>query len=859
MNAKTASTSKKPQHTPMMRQYLRIKSEHQDKLVFYRMGDFYELFYSDAERAAQLLDITLTQRGKSAGKPIPMAGIPYHAADNYLARLIKMGESVAICEQVGDPASSKGPVERKVVRIVTPGTVTDEALLQERQENILLAWWSDSRMHGLAALDLSAGRFSIQELSADDALLAEIERLKPVEILADEDMPLPHDLGREYRITRRPPWHFDKDTAWRLLTTQFGTQDLSGFGVDGQETALIAAGALLQYVQDTQRTALPHITSLRVENRADTLIIDAATRRNLDLDQSQSGRKQHSLVGLLDHTATPMGSRLLRRWINQPLRDRVQIQERHAAIAVLLETAQIAQPRTALGAIGDIERILTRIALKTARPRDLAVLRDSLAQLPALQQSLQGCESSLLNRLQTDMGEHPELVARLHKAIRENPPMLIRDGGVLAEGWDEELDSLRQLSENADQFLLDLEQREKQRTGISSLKVSYNRVHGYYIEISRVHSEQAPPDYVRRQTLKSAERFITPELKKFEDQVLSARERALAREKMLYDALLDDLQPQIARLQHCAAAIAAVDVLVNLAQQALDLNLSRPRLSEEPGIHISQGRHPVVEQTLDAPFVANDLNFHDTRRMLIVTGPNMGGKSTYMRQCAIIVIMACAGSFVPAQDARIGPVDRIFSRIGASDDLAGGRSTFMVEMEETANILHNATEHSLVLMDEIGRGTSTFDGLSLAWASALELASKIRANTLFATHYFELTTLPEEQNGVVNVHLDAVEHGDGIVFLHSVKEGPANQSYGLQVAALAGVPKAVIQRARQRLKELEDSAHRHSEQTSPQLSLPFSEPQLQPHPVLEALEAVDPDAFTAKQALDLLYDLKNLL
>ena len=853
MPAKTA-------HTPMMQQYLRIKAEHPDMLVFYRMGDFYELFYGDAEKAARLLDITLTSRGKSAGKPIPMAGIPYHAAENYLARLIRQGESVAICEQTGDPATSKGPVERKVVRIVTPGTVTDEALLEERQDNLLAALWEHKGRHGLAALNLGSGRFTVQELNDAEALAGELERLKPAELLLEEDSSLPAGTPGRYSITHRPAWHFDPDTARQLLRKQFGTQDLSGFGVDGLDLAIMAAGALLQYVQDTQQAALPHVTGLRVEYRDDALIIDAATRRNLEIDQSQSGQKQHSLAGLLDHTATAMGSRMLRRWINRPLRNGAAIRDRHDAIEELLEAGHLSGLQQLLSGIGDIERILARIALKTARPRDLATLRDSLALLPEIQSLITDCHSPLLRTLSADAGRHPDLVDLLQRAIKENPPVLIRDGGVLAEGWDTQLDELRNLSRNADQFLLDLESREKERTGIASLKVSYNRVHGYYIEISRQHADAVPEDYVRRQTLKSAERFITPELKKFEDQVLSARERALAREKMLYEDLLEQLQQDIPPLQACAGALAALDVLANLAERALSLNLNRPQMSEEPGIHITEGRHPVVEQALDGTFVPNDLLFDDKRRMLIITGPNMGGKSTYMRQCAVIVLLACAGSFVPARNARIGPVDRIFSRIGASDDLAGGRSTFMVEMEETANILHNATQQSLVLMDEIGRGTSTFDGLSLAWACAVELTTRIQANTLFATHYFELTTLPEEHAGVVNVHLDAVEHGDSIVFLHAVKEGPANQSYGLQVAALAGVPAAVIQRARERLQELENAALRHAEFQMPQLSL-----QLTPEPapvntaLSDMLEETDPDELTPREALETLYRLKALL
>ncbi|MGD8587624.1 MAG: DNA mismatch repair protein MutS [Chromatiales bacterium] len=842
----------------MMQQYLRIKAEHPDMLVFYRMGDFYELFYEDAERAARLLDITLTKRGQSAGRPIPMAGVPYHAAEGYLARLVKAGESVAICEQIGDPAASKGPVERQVVRIVTPGTVTDEALLEERRETLLAALLEAPDGFGLAVLELGSGRFSIQQLQGLEALAGELERLKPAELLLQEDSSLPERLTFKGGITRRPVWHFERDSAEQLLTRQFGTRDLGGFGCQDQPHGVAAAGCLLQYVQETQRSSLPHLQSLRVERHQDGIIIDAATRRNLELDHSLSGQPQHTLAGILDRTATPMGSRKLRRWLNRPLRDPAAVSERHTAIEALLTSHAYPGLQESLAGIGDLERILARVALKSARPRDLAVLRDSLATLPALQAQLRVLDSGLLQRLAGEIDEHPAILELLQRAIIEQPPVLIRDGGVLAEGYDTQLDELRNLSQNADQFLLDLECRERERTGIANLKVSYNRVHGYYIEISRTQAAQAPDDYVRRQTLKGAERFITPELKKFEDQVLSARERALAREKLLYEQLLEGLAAELPPLQRCAAGLAALDVLCNLAERAEALELRRPELSREPGLEIRDGRHPVVEQVSSEPFVANSVYFDDRRRILIITGPNMGGKSTYMRQIALITLLAHAGSFVPAAAARIGPIDRIFSRIGASDDLAGGRSTFMVEMEETANILHNATAESLVLMDEIGRGTSTFDGLSLAWACAVELARRIRAYTLFATHYFELTTLPDEYPGIANVHLDAVEHGDSIVFLHALREGPANQSYGLQVAALAGVPPAVIQRARKRLAELEDAAQRHAEQY--QAQLPLFEPASAPEsPVLDNLRQLDPDELTPRQALEQLYRLKQQL
>jgi len=855
-------TDSQTQHTPMMRQYLSIKSDHPGRLVFYRMGDFYELFYDDARRAAQLLDITLTQRGKSGGEPIPMAGVPYHAAESYLAKLVKLGESVAICEQIGDPATSKGPVERQVVRIVTPGTVSDEALMDERSDNLLAALLQEGTSHGLAWLDLTGGRFHVQQLDDAEALAGELERLRPAELLLPEDQADPPGSMSAGGTTRRPPWHFDHDSAVRLLNQQLGTHDLSGFGCAGMPLAVGAAGALLQYLSDTQRSALPHISRLQVDNHEDGIIIDAATRRNLELIEAASGKRQHSLSGLLDTTATPMGGRLLRRWISRPLRDQAAVRERHAAIACLLDRRLVEPLRELLRGIGDIERILARVALKTARPRDLAVLRDSLASLPALQAELHELDDPGLQTLSAEIGEHPQTQELLSRAILENPPVVLRDGGVLARGYDSELDELRDLSQNADQFLVDLEQRERERTGIETLKVSYNRVHGYYIEISRSKSEQAPAEYIRRQTLKGAERFITPELKAFEDKVLSARERALQREKMLYEQLLDALMSPLPQLQLSAEGIARLDVLCSFAERATALDLCRPGFREEPGLSVLGGRHPVVEQVSQAPFVANDLVMDERRNILIITGPNMGGKSTFMRQSALIVLMAYAGCYVPASSAELGPFDRIFSRIGASDDLAGGRSTFMVEMQETANILHNASPRSLVLMDEIGRGTSTFDGLSLAWASAVELATRIRAFTLFATHYFELTTLPEEYPGIVNVHLDAVEHGEGIVFLHALRDGPANQSYGLQVAALAGVPRKVIELARGRLRELEQVAQRHAQAESSQLSLfqPAPGPQAPRvgDPLRERLTTLDPDQMSPRQALDALYELRAL-
>ncbi len=849
-------------HTPVMQHYLRLKAEYPQMLLFYRMGDFYELFFEDAERAARLLDITLTKRGQSAGRPIPMAGVPYHALEGYLAKLVRKGESAAICEQIGDPAKSKGPVERRVTRVVTPGTLTDEALLEDRRENLLAAVAEGKDSFGLAVLELSSGRFSVLEVTTREALASELERLKPAEILIEEDSRLPNELRIEHGVTRRPLWHLDPDSGERLLCQQFGTRDLAGFGCAALRLAVGAAGCLLQYVRDTQFAALPHLRGLTTEQRDEALILDAATRRNLELTESLSSRAEHTLAGVLDRTATAMGSRLLRRWLNRPLRDRLAVSERHAAIRALIAEGSLADLHRALAGIGDLERILARVALGTARPRDLATLRDSLASLPVLHDLLAGMDDPLLVRLDAGIGAHPAILDLLQRAIIPQPPMLIRDGGVIAPGFDAELDELRDLSRNADRFLLDLESRERERTGLPGLKVGYNRVHGYYIELGRAQADQVPADYIRRQTLKGAERYITPELKQFEDRVLSSRERALAREKALYESLTGQLAESLTPLQTSATSIATLDAIANLAERAETLNWSCPELTDTALIEIQDGRHPVVEGVIDTPFVANSLRLDARRRMLVITGPNMGGKSTYMRQNALIVLLAHVGSFVPARSAIIGPVDRIFSRIGASDDLAGGRSTFMVEMEETANILHNATAQSLVLMDEIGRGTSTFDGLSLAWSCGVELATRIGAYSLFATHYFELTTLPDEYPGIANVHLDAVEHGQSIVFLHALRDGPANQSYGLAVAALAGVPAPVIARARERLRELEEAARRHAERESVQLSLfpltPEPEPIPDP-PVCTALRELDPDSLTPRAALETLYRLKGML
>ena len=842
----------------MMQQYLRIKSEHPDTLLFYRMGDFYELFFDDAKKASQLLDITLTSRGQSAGSPIPMAGIPYHAADGYIGKLIRQGEAIAICEQIGDPGASKGPVERKVVRIITPGTVTDEALLEERQDNFLAAFVELQHYYGIACLDLSSGYFIVQQLDSRQQTLSELARIDPAELLLDESRTIPPALNNHRGLTLRPSWHFDVASATQRLLKQFNVHDLQGFGCDKLPAAIAAAGCLLQYVHDTQQQALPHLQGISVEYSSDSIILDAASRRNLELDYHPSGQRQYTLAGVLDNTASAMGARLLRRWLHRPLRDQDLLGERYDSIEALCAGHCYESLHETLRLVGDIERISSRIALQSARPRDLLVLRNTLGVLPTLQQQLAAIDTARLCKLADNISEQPELLALLQRAIIDNPPVLIRDGGVIASGYHPELDALRSLSENADQFLVDMEIREKKHTGIGTLKVNYNRVHGYYIEVPRSQAGQVPEHYTRKQTLKNVERYITGELKDFEEKVLSAREKSLSFEKSLYQELLQIIARSLPELQQCAAALAELDVLVDFAERAVSLNLCRPQLQAEPGMHIDAGRHLVVEQVSDIPFVANDLDFSTEQRMLIITGPNMGGKSTYMRQTALIVLLAHIGSFVPAKAFRCGPVDRIFTRIGASDDLASGRSTFMVEMSETANILHNATENSLILMDEIGRGTSTFDGLSLAWACADHLARKTGAFTLFATHYFELTCLAEEQQNIANVHLEAMEHGDGIVFLHSVKSGPANQSYGLQVASLAGVPEEVIDKARTRLRHLEDNAYREQQQEmgSTQLDLFSSQDN---HPAVSLLEEINPDETTPRQALEYLYRLKGLL
>ena len=844
------------QHTPMMRQFLAIKEAHPDELLFYRMGDFYELFYRDAEIAAPVLDITLTSRGKSAGEPIPMAGVPFHAAESYLAKLVRAGFSVAIAEQIGDPNESKGPVERKVVRVVTPGTLTDESLLDASGDALIVSVVRRQLSAGIAWMDLSSGRFLVTEVEGDEALSAELQRLCPAELLLPEDASIP-TLAEHVAIRRLPAWQFDEDSARTQLNQHFQTRDLSGFGCDDLSLAIAAAGCLLDYVKDTQRNELPHLTSIRHERQSDSVILDAATRRNLEIDLNLHGGEDNTLFAVYNSTVTAMGTRHLKRWLHRPVTVRSVLEDRLDAVSRLAENYTFETTRQALKPISDLERILARVALRSSRPRDLTRLRDSLWALPALTTATPQ-ETNLLQTLQRDISQYPELCELLSKALVESPPVVIRDGGVLAEGYDEELDELRGISENAAEYLVDIERREREATGLSTLKVGYNRVHGYYIEISRQQSDQAPATYQRRQTLKNVERFITPELKQFEDKALSSRSRALAREKFLYEALVERIAEDLLPLQTTSRAICDLDVLACFAERADALSLSRPSFSEEAQLDISNGRHPVVEQVSDKPFIANNTLLNEHRRMLLITGPNMGGKSTYMRQNALIVLLAHCGAFVPADNVALSLVDRIFTRIGSSDDLASGLSTFMVEMTETANILHNATERSLVLMDEGGRGTSTFDGLSIAWASAVALAERVRALTFFATHYFELTALPDDHTSMANVHLDATEHEDHVVFMHHIQEGPANRSFGLEVAKLAGVPTGVLLHARQKLGELENQEIAERPPTIGGQEDLFSSTTVS-SPALDVLSEIDPDQLSPKEALDALYTLKTLL
>jgi len=879
INAAAVKSSPAEKVTPMMQQYLRIKADYPTMLVFYRMGDFYELFFEDAEKAARILGITLTARGSSGGNPIKMAGVPFHSLDPYLAKLVKLGESCAICEQIGDPALSKGPVERKVVRVVTPGTLTDSDLLPEKAERPLLAVCTLAQRKnvtvGLAWMSLASGALRLMEFSGDERtvntrLAQELERIAPAEILRADDGDLFEDSPVAH-TQRVPEWHFDVVKGHKALVDQLAVATLTGFGADGLGAAFGAAGALLRYAHSTQGRGLQHVNSLTVESENEFIGLDAATRRNLELTETIRGQESPTLFSLLDGCRTAMGSRLLRHWLHHARRDQSVARSRHEAIEALAQADASGHLSSTLAQVPDIERITTRIALLSARPRDLASLRDGLKQLPALRAQVARCfipgDSCLLREIHDALAPPEACLDLLVRAVAEEPAAMVRDGGVFARGFDAELDELRALSENAGQFLVDLETRERERTGIANLRVEYNRVHGFYIEVTNGQADKVPDDYRRRQTLKNCERYITPELKAFEDKALSAQDRALSREKVLYDELLTCLAPHIGQLQTVAQGLAQIDTLVALTRHALQNNWCAPQLVAEPCLTIVEGRHPVVEQQIER-FIANDCKLSNERRLLLITGPNMGGKSTFMRQTALIVLLAYIGSYVPATSATIGPIDRIFTRIGANDDLAGGRSTFMVEMTESAAILNGATEHSLVLMDEVGRGTSTFDGLALAWAIARHLIDSSRSFTLFATHYFELTQLPEAHPSAANVHLSAVEHKDSIVFLHAVQDGPASQSYGLQVAQLAGVPPAVIKAARRHLARLESQAL----DTTPQLdlfALPCDEPeQAEQAPeaaapavssaLLDALDALDPDALTPREALERLYELKRL-
>lgn len=834
-------------HTPMMQQYLRIKSDYPDMLLFYRMGDFYELFYEDAKRAAQLLDLTLTHRGHSAEKPIPMAGMPYHAVENYLARLVKKGESVAICEQIGDPVTSKGPVERQVTRIITPGTVTDEALLDARRDNILLALHQQGKDYGLAWVDLSGGRFHLLQVKEETQLIAEINRLQPAEILLPDSMVI-NGLNNLYPLKIRPNWDFDFNRARQRLCEQFAVNNLNAFGEKDYAVAFPAAGCLLAYLQTTQRQSLPHLTHLSLEQSEHYLQLDAATQRHLELFENYQGGRDNSLLAVIDKTASSMGSRLLKRWLGRPLSQRNLIQERQQAVTELLSQKQDSLLHPLLRQIADIERIVSRIALKSARPRDLLQLGQTLTLLPQFQKILTKQQAPLLQKLLDKLVPQPLLHELLIKAIIENPPMLIRDGGVIATGFDEELDELRALSENATDKLLELEHEEKQRSGLSSLKFGYNRVQGYYIELSRTQAEKAPLNYQRKQTLKNVERYITPELKRFEEKVLSAQVKALAREKWLYDNLLEEILQYIPAISELAQGLAQLDVLTNFAERAQSLTWCCPHLVAEPGIEIKAGRHPVVEQILQEQFIANDLALTPQCNMWLITGPNMGGKSTYMRQNALIVLLAHIGSYVPASHVRLGPIDKIFTRIGASDDLASGRSTFMVEMTETAHILRQATAKSLVLIDEIGRGTSTYDGMALAHATGTYLANTLKAYTLFSTHYFELTRLPEQFNCIKNVHLQATLATGRIVFLYRVEDGSANRSYGLEVAQLAGLPEPVLKLATEHLALIQQAP----------TSVPILKTIQQPTALSQELEKIEPDNLSAREALELVYRLKAL-
>ena len=847
-------------HTPMMQQYLRLKSQHPETLMFYRMGDFYELFFDDAEMAAKLLDITLTKRGISAGIPVKMAGVPYHAVEQYLAKLVRLGLSVAICEQVGNPnTTSKGLVEREVTRVITPGTLTDTALLEEKQDCILLALDLHDGVLGLAWLNLAAGDFRVMETLPHN-LPNELERIRPAEILLSESFDVSYLTNGIGVLKRLPSWQFDTEVAIRKLAEQFQTHDLSGFGCDGLYPSLSAAGALLDYVFLTQSANVVHVKSLRVERASTYVQMDAVTRHNLEISETIRGERSPTLLSLLDTCSTNMGSRLLRHWLHHPLRDQIKIQRRLDNVSTLIgkpESGSYLIVRECLKKIVDIERISTRIAVKSVRPRDLSGLRDSLRGLPEIVSLLYEYSSKHMATLAQAMTPEIELLSLLENALYDEPNTMLRDGNVIADGYDKELDELRSIQNNCGEFLLELELREKARTNISSLKVEYNRVHGFYIEVTNAHKEKIPEDYSRRQTLKNAERYVTSELKTFEDRALSAKDRSLTREKLLFNNLIDTLLSYVSHLQRVALSVSELDVLATFAERALTLNYTIPEFTSETTIKIKEGRHPVVENQVDN-FVANDVELNDERKMLVVTGPNMGGKSTYMRQVALITLLAHCGSFVPAKSLSIGPLDQIFTRIGASDDLASGRSTFMVEMTEAANILHNATSQSLVLMDEIGRGTSTLDGLALAFAIAQCLLENNRSYSLFATHYSELSRLVEKFSRAANIHFDAVEYKKRITFLYAVNEGSVSQSYGLQVAALAGIPESVILAAKEYLAKLKIESL-NGDLFTAEMFDSAKEENTEEHQVLSLLSKIMPDELSPKEALEKLYILKKYL
>ena len=854
-------------HTPMMRQYLTIKADYPDTLLFYRMGDFYELFYEDAERAAKLLDITLTSRSKSAGVPIPMAGVPYHSVDQYLAKLVDQSVAVAICEQIGDPATSKGPVERKVTRVVTPGTLTEENLLADRRENITAALCESNGRIGVATLEISSGRFAGFELNGRELLQGELARVDAAEILVGENQ---HGLIEADAQTPIPDWYFEAARAASILCETFHTRDLAAFGGDAFPLATRAAGALIQYIRDLHGNDIPHIRGIDYQHDSSAVIIDPVSRLNLEIERNREGTRQHTLIDLFDQCASPMGARMLRRWFNNPSRDHAILRARHDAVDYFIDNRRFELLANSLKQVGDMERILARIAMKSARPRDLSRLRTALSGLPTIYAQLGDVDAhdnsnangngkgkgELLKSLRAPVAPQKKVHDLLARAVVDDPPNLIRDGGVMRDEYDSELGELLRLQRDSGAFLLKLEIREKQRSGIAGLRVKYNRVHGYYIEVPRSLADEVPQDYVRRQTVKNAERFITEELKEFEEKILSAKGKALAREKWLYNELLETLAPHVAPLQACADSLAQLDLLANFAERALALRLVRPTLCDEPMLAIDNGRHPVVEHALATDFVPNSIHLDQATRMQLITGPNMGGKSTYMRQVAVITLLAHSGCFLPARSAVIGPIDRIFTRIGAADDLAGGRSTFMVEMTEMAHILRNATAQSLVLVDEIGRGTSTFDGLALAWACASDLAQRVKACVLFSTHYFELTALAEQLPNAVNVHLDAVEHGEDIVFMYSVKPGPAHMSFGLQVARLAGVPAEVITSAREKLHDL-DNQYAAAAPPAAQSNL-FAKPSAPAQEIIAKLKQIAADEITPREAMDLLYQLRGL-